>query len=421
MTWNLEVQDGPSRGKKAAITGGSVTIGRDQSRCSLVLTDEKVSRLHARVTLDASGTITIEDQVSTHGTFVNGKEINAAVNITEDDSITIGDTHIVLTWLPEAVPAGGIAEENQYISAITIGREASNDLVIENPEVSRSHARLERRADGYYLSDLDSSHGTRLNGQKISGTVALPASSWINIRGHNFFFNGEKLVTEQGATAASFAHSTISKSGSMALLDIISIPFKGREALKWLLGSILSVIPIISFFADGYRYKIYQNGLTGSLAMPEWEDWKNLFVKGFFFFLVKAIYLLPPSFLFYFLILMAANSPGITPGLFFASLIPGILLLIAATLILPISWGRFAASGNFGDAFQFSAIISSIKAVLNQYLSAVAVVIGLWIFIGLISLIPFIGFVFSIMGSFFIYIVSAMLFGQVYRQSQSSA
>ncbi len=418
MAWHLEIGEGQDRGRRAALASGSVTIGRDGSRCNLVLADEKASRVHARVSLDTSGTVTIEDQGSTHGTYVNGREINGAANITANDSITIGDTNISLTWLPEAMPAGGTAVENQHISAITIGREASNDLVIDHPEVSRSHAQIEQRADGYYLSDLDSSHGTSLNGQKMSGTVLLPVSSWINIRGYNYFFDGDKLVTEHGATAASFSQSGINQAGSMELLDIIAMPFKGREALKWLLGSILLAIPIISFFANGYRYKLYQNGATGNLAMPEWDDWKNLFIKGFFFSLVKFIYLLPPTFLIYFFILMAFNSPGITPGQFFISLIPGFVLMIAAALIMPMGWGRFAASGNFGDAFQFSEIIGSIKAVSKNYLVTVSVVIGLWILIALISLIPFIGLVFSIVGSFFIYIVSGLLFGNLYRQSR---
>lgn len=421
MTWYLEIKEGPDPGRKETLAIGTTTIGRDGSRCNLVLADEKASRIHALVKLDSNGIIFIEDQGSTHGTYVNGKVINSAVTINANDSIVIGDTKIGLAWLPEAAPASDIAGESKHFSVITIGRETSNDLVIEHPEVSRSHARIEKRADGFYLSDLNSSQGTVLNGQKINGTVILPASSWVNICGYNYFFDGEKLTDEQGEIVATFSDLRLSQAGSMAMLDIMAIPFNGREALKWLLGSILSIIPIVSFFASGYRYKLYQNGSKGNFTMPEWDDWKNIFIKGFFFSLVKVIYLMPPSILFYFFVLIAANSPGATPGLLFAATIPGALLLIAVALIMPMGWGRFAASGNFGDAFKIFDIIGSIKAVSNKYLTAMAVVVGLWISIALISMIPFIGIFFSVFGSFFVYIVSGLLFGNLYRQSMAAS
>lgn len=49
-----------------------------------------------------------------------------------------------------------------------IGRLSDSDVVLTNPYVSRQHARLEKRQDGYYLVDLNSTHGTFVNGEKIS-------------------------------------------------------------------------------------------------------------------------------------------------------------------------------------------------------------------------------------------------------------
>ncbi len=49
----------------------------------------------------------------------------------------------------------------------TIGREATNKLVIADPSVSRQHAWVEKREDGYYLVDKNSSNGSYVNGKKI--------------------------------------------------------------------------------------------------------------------------------------------------------------------------------------------------------------------------------------------------------------
>ena len=72
MTWHIEVIAGLDRGKKATLKIDLLSLVRDQVLCNLVLSDESVSRVHAKVTVDASGTIFIEDMGSTHGTFISG-------------------------------------------------------------------------------------------------------------------------------------------------------------------------------------------------------------------------------------------------------------------------------------------------------------------------------------------------------------
>jgi len=50
---------------------------------------------------------------------------------------------------------------------MTIGRAPTSDLAVETPWASRLHALLSSRSDGVYVSDLDSSNGTYVNGRKI--------------------------------------------------------------------------------------------------------------------------------------------------------------------------------------------------------------------------------------------------------------
>jgi signal transduction histidine kinase len=50
----------------------------------------------------------------------------------------------------------------------TVGRTQSNSVRLHDTEVSREHAELVRRGDGYVLRDLSSSNGTYVNGQPTS-------------------------------------------------------------------------------------------------------------------------------------------------------------------------------------------------------------------------------------------------------------
>lgn len=52
---------------------------------------------------------------------------------------------------------------------VTLGRDPLADVVINDPEVSRQHARLIRRGDEFQLQDLGSTNGTFLDGQRLGG------------------------------------------------------------------------------------------------------------------------------------------------------------------------------------------------------------------------------------------------------------
>src|SRR5205085_11849772 len=56
---------------------------------------------------------------------------------------------------------------------VTIGRGAENDVVLYDPGVSRTHARIKLQGADYFLLDHGSANGTELNGAVIAGAQRL--------------------------------------------------------------------------------------------------------------------------------------------------------------------------------------------------------------------------------------------------------
>ncbi|HEV2712212.1 MAG TPA: FHA domain-containing protein [Gaiellaceae bacterium] len=67
-------------------------------------------------------------------------------------------------------------------TAVTLGRAADNDLVLDADEfASVHHARIEPRRDGVWLQDLDSTNGTFLNGSKLTRPQKLTPGDVIRV------------------------------------------------------------------------------------------------------------------------------------------------------------------------------------------------------------------------------------------------
>lgn len=72
-------------------------------------------------------------------------------------------------------------------SVITMGRRLENQLVIDDPRVSRTHAQLRSIKGRYVIFDLNSTGGTFVNGQRASQTVLYPGDV-ISLAGVSLVF-----------------------------------------------------------------------------------------------------------------------------------------------------------------------------------------------------------------------------------------
>ena len=65
--------------------------------------------------------------------------------------------------------------------SLLIGRDPSCDLVINDVEVSRRHARLIAQSGGYAVEDLGSTNGTFVDEQRIKNVVPLKSGAIIRL------------------------------------------------------------------------------------------------------------------------------------------------------------------------------------------------------------------------------------------------
>lgn len=170
-------------------------IGRQESS-DIVLKEETVSRKHARIILQ-NGDWFLEDLHSKHGTLLNGESIIPEEKriLHDGDKIQIGDETLEVVIASSA----SISSEPTYFvflngptsgqklildpqkSELILGRSPESDIVIDNKNISRKHAKLKQDIDGVWLEDLSSKNGVLVNDQKILAPVLLKDSDQIQL------------------------------------------------------------------------------------------------------------------------------------------------------------------------------------------------------------------------------------------------
>ncbi len=98
---------------------------------------------------------------------------------------------------------GGLETGQVVLEAkrISIGRDQTSDITLDDASVSRHHARLIRVMDSYYLEDLDSTNGTQRNHRPITKHV-LKHSDEIRIGGFTLYFIAEEEAGQRESDAS---------------------------------------------------------------------------------------------------------------------------------------------------------------------------------------------------------------------------
>ena len=216
-------------GREYTVQTGLLSLGRDAAS-DVVVSGNEVSRHHAEIRNEVDGYLLLD--LSVNGTYVNGERIGKTRPLLRADVIRIGNDEFRFyadvagrlpaeaemeragsTAAPVALPVGaaqrlsdtmhGLPEEPSQrntppapeaaplasllfrsgdfkgrrlpikVPVVNIGRGDYNDIAIADASVSTMHAKLQRREAIWILTDLGSTNGTYIEGERLTGEAAL--------------------------------------------------------------------------------------------------------------------------------------------------------------------------------------------------------------------------------------------------------
>jgi pSer/pThr/pTyr-binding forkhead associated (FHA) protein len=220
-------------GREYTVGESPLALGRDAAS-DVVVSGNEVSRHHAEIRTDPEGYLLVD--MSVNGTYVNGERITGSHRLARADVIRIGNDEFRFyaderrkppapaadAVAAASVPAGaaqrlsdtllGIpvptvpSREEQAspppaeaplaslllrsgelkgqrlpirVPVVNIGRGEYNDIVIADPSVSTMHAKLQRREAIWILTDLGSTNGTFVDGERLTGEAPLSPGTTI--------------------------------------------------------------------------------------------------------------------------------------------------------------------------------------------------------------------------------------------------
>src|SRR5215212_8004397 len=101
----------------------------------------------------------------------------------------------------------GVPRVTDLKAEMSIGRTEGNDLVLNHPSVSRKHARVEERANGWWIIDLKSTNGVKVNGNLITeaqvnaGDKILVGSVQLDVKAMpSVDFSGDSMFDNPSGT-----------------------------------------------------------------------------------------------------------------------------------------------------------------------------------------------------------------------------
>ncbi|MEZ0334332.1 MAG: FHA domain-containing protein [Gemmatimonadales bacterium] len=219
-------------GREYTIGTGPLVFGREAGS-DVVVAGNEVSRRHAEIQTTREGYVLVD--LSVNGTYVNGQRVGRRHLLARADVIRIGNDEyrfyadsappqapmaprptpapqegapvprpptgagnrlsdtmhgLPLSELkdvptpasPEAAPIASLLVRTGAlrgkrlpvrVPVVNIGRADYNDIVISEPSVSTTHAKLQRRDDVWVITDLGSTNGTYVEGEPVTGETAL--------------------------------------------------------------------------------------------------------------------------------------------------------------------------------------------------------------------------------------------------------
>lgn len=178
---------------------------------------------------------------------------------------------------------------------LTIGRGQDADITVDNNAISRQHSSLELKGGTYYLTDLYSLNGTKVNGHKIDSSVPIEKTDQIEI-GKFTLKPVELLGNEEEAESFSSSLEGMDQTiyinsrpknkpaASQETLKVVegsaipaTLSLTGLDSVK--VGKDASCDMVISgFLVAKTQFFITRNG--GGFSVTPGGGWRKVFLNG---------------------------------------------------------------------------------------------------------------------------------------------
>ncbi len=199
-------------GREYAVPSTGLVIGRDPT-CDVVVPSSEVSRKHAVLAPTLDGYVLTD--TSTNGVWVNGERVSDSRVLGRGDVLKLADEEFRFHGDAAAAPAArpmlatlhvvssGVMRGTSYeihTPLAHVGRGAHNDVVLADESVSDTHAKLQRRENGWVVVDMGSTNGTYVGGRRIQGEEPIVGAPDVRFGGVKLIF---RAAEEEGPAEAS--------------------------------------------------------------------------------------------------------------------------------------------------------------------------------------------------------------------------
>jgi ABC-type glutathione transport system ATPase component len=188
-------------------------------------------------------------QQTLNGLLYQGQKIESTQQFRHElmrgDVFRIGDMHGTLVTLTYNDGSGNRQEVVPDIhpipldsAVLTLGRLADNTVVLNHPQVSAHHARLERANTTYRILDLGSTNHVYVNSRQVKEQL-LKAGDDVRIGPFQLTYTGTQLIQrdEQSNIRIDAFHLNRYGSGNVRLLNDISLAIPPRKFVALVGGS----------------------------------------------------------------------------------------------------------------------------------------------------------------------------------------
>jgi ABC transport system ATP-binding/permease protein len=256
------------------LTKDVLTIGRAEDN-DIVINSKIVSRHHGHLQRRGDNYEIVQSPEAGNPILFEGRPLAEARPLRHEDKLRIGSldpgSMVTLSYSAPAQAAAGAAAGISAINfgaqpLITIGRDPTNDVILDVPTVSQFHAQIERVGTRYRIRDQGSSNGTFVNDQRITGNVWVSSSDQIRIGPYRFVVGENQIAQydESGGLRVEAIGLNKWVRKDLNILQNISAVFQPREFIVVVGqsgGGKSTLVDAIAGYRPASHGKVFVNGV----------------------------------------------------------------------------------------------------------------------------------------------------------------